>query len=326
MLKRGLLVALALGIATLPLSSHAQKKLAQTGFQFLSVGPDARASAMADAFTTVEGSVTSIFYNPAGMARLASTAELVVSHTNWIADIKHYSLGVAVAPWGARYGVFGLSFQTVDYGEIQGTMVWGNPQGFVDTEVMRPSAIAVGIAYAQYLTDRFAVGGQIKEVAQSLGKSVIPNEGVHKNVASALAFDFGTVYRTGFKSLAFGMSVRNFSQEIKFEKEGFQLPLTFRMGISMNVLDFLPSLPEGHSLLMVVDAVHPRSYPEFIRIGTEYTALNTLSLRAGYVTGQDEYGLTLGFGLHVSRLRFDYAYVPFGAFTRVHRFTAHVSL
>jgi len=326
MLRKGISTLLALGMLAMASHASAQKKLAQTGFQFLSVGPDARASAMGDAFTTVEGSVTSIFYNPAGMARLASSAELVVSHTNWIADIKHYSLGLAVAPWGARYGVFGISFQSVDYGEIQGTMVWPNPQGFVDTEIMRPSAIAVGIAYAQYLTDRFAVGGQIKYVAQSLGKSVIPEEGVHKNVASAMAFDFGTVYRTGFKSLAFGMSVRNFSQEIKFEKEGFQLPLTFRMGVSMNMLDFLGSVPEGHSLLMVVDAVHPRSYPEFIRVGVEYTALSTLSLRVGYVTGQDEYGLTTGFGLRVSRLNFDYAYVPFGVFTRVHRFTAHLSL
>ena len=56
------------------------------------------------------------------------------------------------------------------------------------------------------------------------------------------------------------MSVRNFSQEIKFEEEGFQLPLTFKIGLSINALDFTSLNPEDHALLVVLDAVHPRSY------------------------------------------------------------------
>ena len=41
-------------------SSFSQRKLAQTGFQFLSVGTSARATAMGEAFTTVEGSSASL--------------------------------------------------------------------------------------------------------------------------------------------------------------------------------------------------------------------------------------------------------------------------
>ena len=39
----------------------AQDKLAQSGFQFLSVGQDARAAGMGEAFTTVEGTPTALF-------------------------------------------------------------------------------------------------------------------------------------------------------------------------------------------------------------------------------------------------------------------------
>ncbi|HDQ45616.1 MAG TPA: hypothetical protein ENN17_09015, partial [bacterium] len=41
------------------------KKLAQTGFQFLSVVSDARGSAMAEALTSLETGSSALFFNPA---------------------------------------------------------------------------------------------------------------------------------------------------------------------------------------------------------------------------------------------------------------------
>lgn len=304
----------------------AQKKLAQTGFQFLSVGADARAVAMGEAYTTVEGVSSGLFYNPASMARMSSFMDISANYTDWIADIKHYAFSVALSPQMAKYGTFGMSVMAVDYGEMQGTMVWGNPQGYIDTEVFTPEAIAIGIGYARSLTDRFSVGGQIKYVAQSLGKSVIPDEGVRKNTTSALAFDLGTIYQTGFKSLAFGMSIRNFSEEVKFEKEGFQLPLTFKIGCSVDALDFIYDSHEQHDLLITLDAAHPRSFPEYINLGGEYMFMDMFALRSGYVSGQDEYGFTMGFGVQQFGLKVDYGYTPFGVFDSVHRFTMHFAM
>lgn len=310
-------------IACLSMISEAypQKKLAQTGFQFLCVGADARASAMGDAFTTVEDVSTALFYNPAGMARLSRFVDMAFNQTSWIADINHYAFSFALNPFKGKYGVFGFTVMAVDYGDIQGTMVWKNSKGYVDTEIIEPKAIAVGIGYARPLTDRFAVGGQIKQVAQQLGKSVIPDEEARKNTANALAFDFGTIYQTGFKSLSFGMSVRNFSDWVKFEKEGFQLPLTFKIGISMDAFDFMMDAQQDHSLLVVVDAAHPRSYPEYINLGGEYVFKDMFALRLGYVSNQDDYGLTMGFGLQTFGFNISYSYTPFDVFDDVSRFT-----
>ena len=312
---------------------HSQKKLAQTGFQFLSVGQDARASAMGGAFTTVEGVSSALFYNPAGMARLSSLIDIAANYNSWIADITHNAVSAAFNLSGGKYGVFGISASWVDYGEFLGTMVWRNTDEYIDTGTFSPQAIAIGIGYAKYLTDRFAVGGQIRQVAQSLGKSVVFDDNsssglsTERYVASTLAVDFGTIFHTGFKSLAFGMCIRNFSEEIKYVEEGFQLPLTFKMGISMNVLDFFENISsEGQSLKIVIDAAHPRSYPEYVILGGEYILKNTFILRGGYISNHDECSITYGFGVQKFGLAFDYAYTPFGVFDNVQSITARFSM
>lgn len=304
----------------------AQVKLAQTGFQFLSVGADARATSMGDAFTTVEGTSSALFYNPSGMASQAGFIDVAFNRLNWIADINYNAFSLSFNPADGQYGVFGFTGLLVDYGEVQGTMVWGNYDGFIDTEIIEPKAYAFGLGYAKNLTNRFAVGGQIRYVGQYLGKSIIPEEGVKKNLADALSFDFGTLYRTGYKSLTIGMSVRNFSQEIKFEKEGFQLPLTFKMGISIDATDLFDQISESHDLIVSLDAAHPRSFSEYINFGTEYVFLKTFAVRLGYISSQNEYGFTAGFGIQQFGFGVDYSYTPFGVFGNVNRFTIRYTM
>ncbi|MBN1893721.1 PorV/PorQ family protein [bacterium] len=327
----GRIAAIFLFVALPPFLSG-QEKLAQSGFEFLSIGTVGRASGMGEAFTTVSGTSTALLYNPAGLARMERKADLSASWNRWIADITQYSFTVAFAPAGEKYGAFGISALWVDYGEFQGTLVWNNKQGFVDTEKFTPRALAVGIGYAKTLTDKFTVGGQIKLAAQSAGRNVVPSsmtdtglDAVH-SALSTWAFDFGTLYRTGFKSLVFGMSVRNFSKEVKFVQEGFQLPVTFRIGIGMNLFDFFPALSEAHAFNLAADLVHPRSHGEYVCAGCEYRFIRVLSLRAGWISGQDENSLTYGFGLEKSGMALDYAYTPFGVFDNVQRVTLRLSL
>ena len=316
-------------ILLLVTGSFAEEKLAQTGFQFLSVATDARAGAMGDAMTSLELGSASLYFNPAGLARMDGRFELLANQNKWIADITYNSYAVSYNPAGGRYGVFGLSFVSVDYGDVEGTMVWANEQGYIDTEIMNPTAFSAGLGYAKSLTDKFAVGGQIKYAGQQLGKSMTTlgedSLIVKKNLAFATAVDFGTLYRTGFKSLVFGMSVRNFSNEIKFEKEAFQLPLTFRLGLSMDLMDLLPDIP-GHSLLLSVDASHPRSYPEQLMVGLQYGLQETLFLRLGYEGNRDENDISFGFGLSRFGMSFDYAYTPYGVFDNVQRMTLRFAL
>ena len=312
---------------------YSQKKLAQTGLQFLSVGTSARATAMGEAFTTVAGASASLFYNPAGLTEVSGSFDLSFNQMTWIADIQYNSLSMALKVKNGRYGVFGLSLLKVDYGEFDFTRVAENEQGYEDIEGWsQPTSYAVGLGYAKELTDKFVVGGQVKYALQNLGNSYLPiytetDTSIEKRKyeLGVLAFDFGTIYKTGLKSLAFGVTVRNFSQEVSYVREGFQLPLTFKIGVSMNMFDLLPGNSENHSLIMSIDAVHPRSFPEYLNIGGEYVFRNLLALRAGYISNQDEYGLTTGFGLSYSGIAIDYSFTPINNFEDINRFSVQFS-
>jgi hypothetical protein len=313
-----------------------QQKLAQTGFQFLSVGVNAQAAAMGEAYNACNGNSTALFYNPAGLTGMAGAMDISLNSMQWIADINYLSGSAALNIGGGRYGVVGLSFMTADYGKFYWTSFAKNDQGYEDIPGWgSPSILALGVGYARELSDRFSVGGQIKYANQDLGNSYVPNTTVTDSITSidvkqysrgVLAFDFGTLYKTGLKSLVFGMSVRNFSKEIKYEAESFQLPLTFKIGIAMNVLDFLPVNPKQHALTVAVDAVHPRDYPEYLNIGGEYRFMELLSLRAGYITNQFGYDITAGFGVKKYGFAIDYAYMPFSLFDTVNRFSLRFSL
>ena len=316
------------------LTAAENKKLAQTGFQFLSVVSDARASAMAEAMTSLETGSSALFFNPAGMANMTGILDITASDNQWIADIRHNTFSLALSPANGEYGVLGFSLQTVDYGDFYGTRVDKTTDlGYVDTEIFSLTAMSAGVGYAKRLTDRFSVGGQVRYVKQDLGKSVIPVitseldtvEREADNSLNPLAFDFGTQFKTGYKSLVFGMSVRNFSKEIKYVEEGFQLPLVFNLGLSMNVLDFFEESSIEQSLIVSLDASHYRSHPEQIKIGVDYRIMNLLSLRGGYISNNDESGLSFGVGVMKYGAGLDYSYTPFGVFDKVQRMSARFS-
>ncbi len=316
---------------------YSQNKLGQTGAQFLSVVSDAWGGGMAEAMTIIEMNSASLLFNPAGMARMEATVDVMASQNQWIADITHNIFTVAVSPADGKYGVIGASLMSVDYGELQGTMVWSNDKGYIDTEIIQPTAFAAGLGYAKELSNKFSVGGQIKYIGLNYGQSVFPDDDgnadtVKSHLAFANAFDFGTLFFTGWHSLAFGMSVRNFSDQVTIEKESFQLPLTFSLGIGMDVFDLIRDRMGDQQLKIAIDALHYRSHPEQLKLGIEYRPLNMLALRTGFYTSEDENtdsfdenDLTFGIGIQQFGLVFDYAYAPKGVWNEVHRVSARFS-
>ena len=285
-------------------------KLAQTGMKFLSFSPDARAAALGDAVTAKTGGASSLFYNPAGMARIEGM-NLSAGQANWIAGITYNAVSVAYA---SDAGVFGISVMNVDYGEIQGTIRSSNTAGYADTELFTPTANVVGLGYAIAPTDRFSVGGQVKFVNEKLGNAYLDTDGSVEGIESldmdAVAYDFGLMYQMDWKNLMIAMSARNFSESLKYAEEAFELPLTFRMGVAVDVIENL-------SLSFVNE--RPRDYFSTTRVGFEYSLMGMLAVRAGYVTPTDEAGINLGVGFQVAGFNVDVAYTDFGVFDPVTR-------
>ena len=324
-----LLLSLAPGaFAQISAEDVGTDKLAQTSFKFLEVSLSPRAAALSDAMTASDfNSSAAMFYNPAGMARLDRQFSAGFGITNWIADISYNAASAAV---NTNYGVFGASLMLSDYGsDIIGTVAATNERGYQEYSELgvsnpSPSSMAIGLGYALAVTDRFSVGGNAKYVSQDLSAAVVSADGMTEdNKVSTTAFDFGILYKTGFRSLNLAMSVRNFSRELRYVDENFELPLTFNVGVSMNMLDLTDMDPNMHAFRLSLEAERPRDFAEQLKAGGEYTLMNILSLRAGYTYPTDEQSISFGGGLQygtsVVGFSADYAYTEFGIFGAVHR-------
>mgnify|MGYP001031333821 CR=1 FL=1 len=316
-------------ILLIPIHSHAFAKLAQAGFKFLDIGIGARPAAMGEAFVVVGNDANAIFYNPAGLAQVDSKFDFSVSVTKWIADISYNAAGLVIN--AGNWGNFGVSVISPDYGAVTGTRVAPTEKGFEETGQLDVGAFALGFSYGRQLTDKFRVGGQIKYTSQHLGSNEVvgPEEALEtsENKLSTLAYDFGTIFYPrfgGFESFGFGMSIRNFSPEVKYLEAGFQLPLTYTLGFAMDILDFFGEHPDN-SFVVDIDAVHPRDYTERLHVGGEFWYKNMLALRGGYKFNYDEEGITLGVGINAGGIKLDYAYSEFGVFDVVNRVSLGMS-
>ena len=64
-------------------------------------------------------------------------------------------LSFSFSPKNGQFGSVGFSLLNVDYGELQGTMVWDNDQGFIDTEKFSPSALALVLDMEEHFLKTF---------------------------------------------------------------------------------------------------------------------------------------------------------------------------
>ncbi len=309
------IVLISLLIFMLSLNSYAEK-VAQTGCKFLDVGAGARACGMGEAYTVLGQDANALFYNPSGIGKIDKNFDLAVGRTEWIADIEYISVAGVIN--GGVWGNFGFSVIAPDYGIIQGTRVIDNAQGFEYTDTLDINAFCAGVGYAREFTDKFTVGAQIKYVAQQLGWNIIETDTVDNEI-STLSYDFGLLFYPGFKSFAFGMSVRNFSPRVTYEQIGFEMPLTFSLGIGLDALDFLMEEHPNYSFKIGAEMLHPRDWQEQFHLGGELGYLDMIFLRAGYKFRYAQEGLNLGVGLNIGGAKIDYSYSAFELFDIINR-------
>jgi hypothetical protein len=277
-----------------------------------------------------------VYWNPAGLSGIENY-EVMFSHNSWIADIalNTAAVGVNMENWGA----FALSVLWMDYGTLYKTSVATSIEesaalGYVDEGTFTPIDLAVSLAYSRKISEQFSVGGQVRFIYEDYGTnetiSLTGDISNTKNRLSAFCFDLGTIYHTGFKSLAFSMTIQNFSSDLRYQYEAFSTPLTFKIGTSMNLLDLVENASRS-KVLLAVDAIHPRDYSERLNLGLEYDYLGIFQLRGGYRMNYDEGNYTAGAGIRYSlsnsigiRLDMSYLILSSGRFSSPFQLTAGI--
>ncbi len=331
-------IKLLIIMMALSVSLFGQAKTGSTSAPFLNIGVGPRAIAMGGAFIATANDVSSLYWNPAGAAKMNKNGALF-SHSKWFADIDFNWAGSVINMGDA--GVLGLSVINLDYGDMELTTL-SEYEGTGGTFTANDMSIA--ITYAKNLTDRFAIGGNVKYISQTIWNSS----------ASALAVDLGVLFHSDIYGLRIGATITNLGSDMQISgsdlnvqhdvdpniygnndqilatlnTDKWPLPLTFKIGVAMDVLDI-----ENQRITIAADALHPSDNKESVNVGMEYLAFDMIALRGGYKSlflENTEEGLTLGFGLKYDfspslALFIDYAYQEFGILKDTQHFSIGVN-
>ena len=314
-------------------NTQTMTKSGTTAAQFLKIGVDARATAMGNAFTAMEGDVSSIFWNAAGLANVKRLETMFVNN-DWLAGVGFHYLGLALPL--RHIGVLGFSVTSLTVPDDKVRTVT-EPEG--TGEYWGAQDLAVNLSFARKLTDKFSIGGNIKFIQQTIWHS-------HANT---FAMDLGALFVTPFKGIRLGASLANYGGELRmtgrdqklsvdpdlinqgnvefvnalYETDAFPLPLIFRVGLSGELVR-----TKALRLSYAIDALHPNDNTEAVNTGFELAVGETFFLRGGHANlfrENAEEGLTLGGGLQYrlwgtqAILRIDYSYVDFGRLKYVNR-------
>jgi opacity protein-like surface antigen len=337
-----LAVIIAVGFAV-PLKAQlnqSESRVGTTAGQFLKIGAGARAIAMGGAYNALSDDIYSVYWNPAGIAKATPTSQFAFNHADWLADMT-YDFAAAAMDIGGLGTIFAsfTMLQTPD----EKVRTFKDPQG--DGRYWDANYLAVGAGYSRNLTDRFSIGFHFKYI----------REAIWNESASGVALDIGTLYRTPFEGLMIGASISNFGskmqlsgRDIKFnydpndnessgpnnigstyEMEEFDLPLTFRIGLSMDLLE-----TRYFRLTGAVDATHPNDNTEYVNSGLEFAYDETFFIRGGFkqlFMKNNEGGLTLGAGVKYPvtddmRVSFNYGFADYGRLEYVHFFDVGLSM
>jgi len=337
-------LALLASVALVSPAQAAFSKVGTTGAAFLKIGVG-RSTAMGDAFVAIADDASASYFNPAGLARVDRQIQL--NHVNWIADVNDDNL-TAVLPV-TNFGTLALSITALTMGEMEQTTI-DNPNTLIREDegtglFFSASDLAVGLSYARVITDKLCFG--------FTGKVI--NENIWDMSASAVGFDLGLLYNTGFKSLRIGAAVTNYGTQLSFSGQELDysfswpdsgpsqmngmysttpagLPTVFRFGIAYDLIEARD--PDKDSrLTAALDLNHPADINETVNFGLEYGLANVFFLRCGYILNTDESyqqeigwatGLCAGLGAHTKpghgfNVGLDYTFQYFEYLNPTHR-------
>ena len=341
---------LCLAAALMARTAFAQKpyRRGTTAANFLEIGYGSWGSAMGDAAVASVQDLSSVYWNPAGLALMRQSGVQFLMQP-WIAGINSTYASAALAL--PRLGTFAVGFYQMDYGrEPVTTMEFQEGTG----EHYTAADYCVSLSYARRLAQWFAFGASVKMV----------NQRIWHESGSAFALDLGVRVNTLFFSptgdradgLSIGMSISNYGTRMKmdgmdllqpidpnpfthgeydnvegqYKTQGWELPLMFRIGFAVH-----PLATENQRLTLAVDALHPNNNSESVNVGGQYAftvhSIGSVYFRGGYKAlfmPRSQYGPSYGLGfiyrmskLNNMAVQVDYAYRDVGILGALHSYT-----
>ena len=280
-----------------------------------------RGIAMGEANISTSSGIESLFWNPAGVAKMEHSSDIMFSHMSYIADIGvEYG---AVAANFEGFGVISFNIKSLSIGDIPVTTTL-TPDGTGQT--FSPQMLTVGVSYSKQLVEQISVGVTVNYITETLGDVT----------ANGVSFNVGAIYDNlaDINGLSFGLVMKNIGPEMKFDGPGlytvadvnglnrppsnykvdtapFELPSSFELGFG-----YQPTLDESNTLMFSGVFQNNNFSDDEWKLGAEYGYNNIFFIRGGYEFSPDAidylYGFTAGVGINYEvegfAVRVDYAF------------------
>lgn len=326
-LIRSVVCMMLLASVVLTADAANKSRIGTAGAPELLIPVGARGIAIGGSSMVFANGVESIYWNPAGLGKMATNVEAMVSSMQYIDDINvvYGALGVKAG----EFGSLGFTIKSIGFGNIAVTTS-DAPDG--TGEQYSPNYITLGVTYAKVLTDRIAVG---------VSASLI-SERILSMSASGVAFNFGIQYQNlGLQGLNLGVAVKNIGPGMKFSGSNLSTPAAATAGnrgtqfysIEASSSELPSNLEIGvgytrkldeKNVIQVGGMFRNNNYQDDeYNLGAEYGFNNLFFVRGGYTfapqadkdptnTRSYIYDFTIGAGIHYLvgdlDLSFDYAF------------------
>lgn len=287
-----------------------------SGSEFLLMDTSARGIAMGGAYSVATNDASSLYWNPAGLSQVPRFSATFL-HAQYVAGITYNAASVAKRVNDSSVLAFGMRY--LDIGAITRT-----DSNNLDRGQFHPRSYLAELGWGQAIYDL-----SDSEVDVAMGVTI---KYLHTDLlehANGYGGDFGIHSRFYGTTHTYdiAMAIQNLGVGQKFNKVRDTLPTRLRFGGGVR-----PIKP----LLLTIEAVAPINNAPYGAAGMEYTADIQKNMQGAVRAGlnsmtYDSLGLTtiltFGFGLKVTDLSFDYAFVPGGELgEQIHRVSVSFNL
>ncbi len=254
--------------------------------------PNARPSALGEAFSAMSNDISGLTYNPGSLATLEN------SHASFM-----YQQGIAEDSFGqlmlgapSKNGGLGLSIGYYNAGDI--TLFDGTTEKTVNAKTD--------------LTATLGLARNVGDMSIGIAGKYISSQLIEANKATAMAIDAGLQMALS-SSVRFGAAVQNIGSKLKYVEESYELPQIARAGMAFSLFQ------KSYPTTLAVEAPYYINDSELrMGLGIE-TIAGPLAFRAGYRMGDSSAEMTFGAGFMLGSVNLDYAYGLVQDFEASHR-------
>ena len=283
---RVILIAVLIGMTSV--STTAGER---SGMHFLRVGVGGRSGGMGEAYSAVARGAEALYWNPAGAA-FADGKEILLSHTEWIQEIRGEFLGFA---WRSGRHAWGFHAYSHNIGNIEHRVKASK----LPLATFGAHDFSGGLTFAKIFGRNGAAGITVKYLYEK----------IFVDESNGWAIDGGILAPLPVENLTLAVVARNWGSMNEMKNDAITLPSSVRLGLMYD-----PSLSFSaiKNILMTADYEFIKGAGNFGMAGIEWMVLPQLRVQGGYQFGYAARSVCGGAGILWKQFSIDYGYAPFG--------------